>query len=312
MKTKTRKRVLLAAVLAALCILLLGGMYAMYRASFYHTGFSTDYRETWPPYQERREELFEQMTTEPSEEVQITSDDGLLLKGHYYCNQEGAPLVLFFHGYKTYLYNNSLSVFDICRKLGYNLLIVSQRAQNESDGHTITMGLKERYDCLAWANWAADRSGRETPMFLMGTSMGGGTVMMASALELPSNVRAIVEDCGFSSPSVIYRKYIGDIVPQFLVGTLYQLGRCGARLFGGFHIKETDCLTAPSQTDLPVLFIHGEGDQQVPCWMAEECYQAAAGDKQLLLIPEADHTQAYYADTERYMETITAFFEKYL
>ena len=59
--------------------------------------------------------------------------------------------------------------------------------------------MKERYDCVDWANWAAKHFGRETPIFLMGISMGGAVVTMSSDLDFPDSVCGIIEDSGFTT-----------------------------------------------------------------------------------------------------------------
>ncbi|MEG0766219.1 MAG: alpha/beta hydrolase, partial [Clostridia bacterium] len=43
---------------------------------------------------------------------------------------------------------------------------------------------------------------------LFGVSMGGATVMMASGETLPPNVKAIIEDCGYSS---IYDEFVHQL-----------------------------------------------------------------------------------------------------
>ena len=40
---------------------------------------------------------------------------------------------------------------------------------------------------------------KNAEIVLYGVSMGGATVMMASGEDLPGNVKAIIEDCGYSS-----------------------------------------------------------------------------------------------------------------
>lgn len=35
-----------------------------------------------------------------------------------------------------------------------DLLLVSMRAHDESEGEFSTLGVIEQYDCKAWANWA--------------------------------------------------------------------------------------------------------------------------------------------------------------
>ena len=47
-------------------------------------------------------------------------------------------------------------------------------------------------------------------------------------------------------------------------------------LYGGFRLEETSPLEAAKRCRLPVIFIHGEGDNFVPCDMSRENYNAKA------------------------------------
>ena len=41
-------------------------------------------------------------------------------------------------------------------------------------------------------------------ILLHGISMGGATVLMASGLDLPKQVKGIISDCGFTSPKYVF------------------------------------------------------------------------------------------------------------
>ena len=120
--------------------------------------------------------------------VHITAQDGTPLAARYYHHNDGAPLAIIFHGYRGYAVRDGLGGYTLCTKLGYNVLLPDQRAHGYSGGHTITMGVKERYDARDWAVWARSHFGPEVPIFLMGVSMGAATVLLAAGLNLPDNV----------------------------------------------------------------------------------------------------------------------------
>src|SRR5699024_9442027 len=142
-----------------------------------------------------------------------------------------APLAIIFHGYKGFARRDGLGGYTLCKRLGFNVLLPDQRSHGASGGHTITMGVKERYDCRAWAWWAARRFGPETPLFLMGVSMGASTVLMASSLNLPGSVRGIIADCGYTSPREIARRCLPQYLPRLPVGPMYAIGRLGTLVF---------------------------------------------------------------------------------
>lgn len=61
------------------------------------------------------------------------------------------------------------------------------------------LSLPERKDYLKWIQNVLKANGEYTQIILHGVSMGGATVMMTSGEDLPANVKAIVEDCGYTS-----------------------------------------------------------------------------------------------------------------
>lgn len=309
------RKIAAAAVAAAAAAgsALLGAAYGIYRISFYHKPSpevpAPGDMKSRLAYRDAMDADAAVLDNAPYEEVHLIAQDGTDLFGRYYHHRDGAPVALIFHGYTGYAQRDGLGGYTLCRKLGYNVLLPDQRAHGHSGGHTITMGAKEQYDAQGWANWAAERFGLDTPLFLMGVSMGAATVMLASGLPLPSSVKGIVADCGYTSAKEITRKCLPDYLPHTPVGLAYAVGRLGARLYGHFEPNRIDCTAAVSRAAVPILFIHGEEDGFVPCEMSRKNYDACASRKQLLTIPGAAHAVCYYRDTPLYTRVTTKFFE---
>ena len=58
---------------------------------------------------------------------------------------------------------------------------------------------------------------------------------------------------------------------------------------------------------VPFLFIHGEKDIFVPCWMCEEIYKNCAAPKTKLIFKGAGHGESYYKDPETYEKALDSF-----
>ena len=69
---------------------------------------------------------------------------------------------------------------------------------------------------------------------------------------------------------------------------------------------------AVAHTKLPVLFIHGTGDQFVPCSMSQAAYDACTGEKRLILVEGAGHGQSYLVDRPRVQAAIREFLTDYV
>lgn len=303
-------------VLGILAAVLLTAAWLLYRVAF-ATG-KTERGEPILPRGDCYAAFRDQMAAEtaylkaqPFEQVSIAASDGTELVGRYYHVADSAPLMLFFHGWRGHALRDGCIGFQICQELQFNLLLVDQRGHGRSGGKCTTMGVKEREDCVAWARWAAQRW-PERDMVLMGVSMGGATVLMAAEQGLPDAVKAIIADCGFTSPREILRACVPVMLPGLPAGPCYAIGRLGARLFVHFDPNQADARTALAACPVPVLFLHGEADSFVPCEMSRENYAACTAPKRLVTFPGAPHAASYYADPDRYLHEVSSFLNQYL
>ncbi len=243
---------------------------------------------------------------EPFEPVDIVSHDGLKLHGRYYHFADGAPVAVMMHGYRSNYCRDGNGGFRIAKEYGLNILMPDQRAHGKSEGKHITFGIKEKYDCALWAEYIEKRFGSKTKVVLVGLSMGAATVMMASDIA-GENVKGIVADCGFNSPKDILTEVSRQMKIPGKIG--YFFARLGARLFGGFDTEESDAMQALSKTKIPVLFIHGDSDNYVPCYMSTLCYESCNSKKDILIVSGATHGMSYYVDTESYTKRVREFFD---
>ena len=62
----------------------------------------------------------------------------------------------------------------------------------------------------------------------------------------------------------------------------------------------------------PIIFIHGEADDFVPCHMSIRSYEACTAPKTILTVPGAGHGLAYLIGMEDYFETLLDFSNKHI
>jgi pimeloyl-ACP methyl ester carboxylesterase len=242
----------------------------------------------------------------PRQEFKITSFDGLELWGTFYEYAPGAPIELMFHGYRGNAQRDLPGGVQRCFACRRSALVVDQRCAGRSGGKTITFGIRERRDCLAWVDFAVKHFGPDVKLILTGISMGAATVLMAAGEELPPNVIGILADCGYSTPKAIMQVVIGKMgLPPKLC---WPFVRWGAKIFGGFDPEECSPLEAVARCDRPVIFFHGEGDDFVPCYMSREVYEACPGKKAIYTVPGADHGLSFPVDMDGYVAQLQAFF----
>ena len=301
-------------LLGIVAVLILLGAYICYRMAFYSPKrkpkdpevIEIPDGEIYEIYRESMEKWARMTRAMPHEDVEVTSFDGLTLRGKYYEYAPGAPIELMFHGYRGCAERDMPGGALRSHRVGRNALVVDQRASGSSDGSVISFGINERRDCLSWVDFMIKKFGPDVKIILTGISMGGATVMMAAGEELPDNVIGILSDCGYSSPKEIICKVMGEM--KMPVKLFYPLVKLGAKLYGRFDLEETSALEALKRSKKPVIFLHGESDDFVPCDMSRACFEACASPKRLVTIPEAGHGLAYPVDPERYIRELKDFF----
>lgn len=293
---------------------ILGGAWYAYRKAFYSPYNNREYLHApdlnrYQIYLEDMERLFVALADSPFETVSLYAQDGLKLTGRYYHLRSGAPVDICFHGYRSSPLTDLCCFSELAARLGHNLLLVDQRAHGDSQGRTISLGIRERQDVLSWVDYALEQFGDGTKLFLYGISMGASTVLMASELGLPENVRGIIADCPYSTPKKIISRVSEKLA--FPTWLSWPLSILGAKLFGGFDLREADAVRAVANTDTPVLLLHGEADGFVPCEMSGEIWGANEAMIEKHTFPGADHGISYLSDPERYRDIVTEFIEKH-
>ena len=237
---------------------------------------------------------------------QITSYDGLKLFARYFEYEKGAPIEILFHGYRGEGERDLSAGVERCFACKRSVLLVDQRACGQSEGHVITFGVRERRDCLSWINFVIEHFGSDTKIIISGVSMGAATVLMALGEELPSNVIGVLADCGYSSAKEIIKKVLKQI--KLPVAIFYPLIRLSAKLFGRFDLEEAPPIEAVKKTKLPIIFLHGDSDDFVPCEMSRKMHEACVSRKKLCVIEGAGHGLAYLIGPEKYLNDVNEFF----
>ena len=241
--------------------------------------------------------------------LEITAFDGTSLVGHYFKTPGAKRTVVCMHGWRSsWSIDFGMSAPHWIEQ-GCNLLIPEQRGQNNSGGDHIGFGLIERFDCLDWANYAAQLC-PELPIYLSGVSMGASTVLMAAGLELPSQVKGIIADCGFTSPYAIWKHVIkNNLHMGFGIKGVMANAICKKRI--NFGADSYSTIEALQNSTVPVLLIHGDKDSFVPVDMSYENYEACTAPKSLLIVSDAEHGMSFWKDPEGYKKAVFDFWEKY-
>lgn len=242
----------------------------------------------------------------------IVNPEGIRLHAYYVAApQPTKKTAVIVHGYTDnairmfmigYLYNHDLR---------FNILLPDLQHHGESEGSAIQMGWKDRLDVMQWMHVANQIYGDSTRMVVHGISMGGATTMMVSGEEQPPFVGCFVEDCGYTS---VWDEFSQELkvsfhLPEFpLMYTTSLL----CKLKYGWSFKEASPLKQVEKARLPMFFIHGDQDTYVPTRMVYPLYEAKPGEKELWVVPGAEHAVSYLENRTEYTDRVRNFVDKYL
>ena len=298
-------------VLAVLCIAATAGIFVF---TFYNPPKlrKDDYYfppgHTAEPFKDEICGLIDKLRERPCEDVYTDSFDGLRLHARYYHSAEASPLVICCHGYRSTAFKDFCAGSQYLLEKGFNVLIIDERAHGTSGGNVISFGINERQDVLTWANWAVRRFG-PVPMYLFGISMGAATVMMVTGERLPSNVKACVEDAGFSTALEEFAHVYSTLKekPPISSDILLPIMRRIAMVRAGYDLNRASPLDAVKRSVTPTLFIHGEADDFIPISMMHKLFEAASCEKMCMVVPKAEHVQSAVVDPEGYWDKVDSF-----
>ncbi|MBU5365414.1 alpha/beta hydrolase [Enterococcus devriesei] len=243
-------------------------------------------------------------------EWQLQSKDGLKLSAYYLPAQKDQhKTAIIAHGYMGQA-SDMPQYAKIYHDLGYNVLMPDARGHGKSEGDYIGFGWPERKDYLQWIDRIV-KDDSQSEIVLHGVSMGAATVMMTSGEKLPENVKAFVEDCGYSSAKDELSYQLKDMfnLPAF---PLIPVTSLITKIRAGYFFGEANAVKQLHNNTKPMLFIHGDKDAFVPFSMLDTVYEATKGPKEKYVVHGAKHAEALSTDPAMYQEKVTEFLETYV
>ena len=240
----------------------------------------------------------------------VKTGRGIELKATvFYPDKKTHRRAILIHGYgrdQTYAYDYAEKYL----KEGYVVITPDLRAAGMSGGTYMTMGTLEANDIKLWTEKIIAED-PDAKIILHGVSMGAATAMMTTALELPENVVALVEDCGYTSAYKMFGVKLKELfdLPEFPFMNCVDIV---CKIKTGVFLSDAAPIESVKSTKIPTLFIHGDEDKLVPYSMMNELYDASAAPvKEKMTVEGAGHADAKNKDPEVYFDRVFHFLRRF-
>jgi uncharacterized protein len=196
-----------------------------------------------------------------------------------------APAILYLHGNDLNIGSEAdLDRIARLHRLGFSVLAVDYRGYGRSDGPFPSEEQVYEDAEAAWTYVIQERRIDPKQAFIYGHSLGGA-VAIDLALRHPEAAGLIVESA-FTSIADLARAMYRMFPTDLLVNQRF------------------DALAKVPKLRVPVLFIHGTADSEVPHAMSERLFDVAPAPKWLTLVPGGGHEDSGRVDEERYARAV--------
>lgn len=189
---------------------------------------------------------------------------------------------------------------------GYSVLSPDLRAQGESGGDTVTYGLLEQHDTIAWTRWMRARGCKS--IYGMGESLGASVLIMASGVD-PSAFDAIVAECAFADLlQAAEERARGQFrLPSLFASMAVTGGNLYVRATKDLDFTQASPVQSIAKLNIPVLLIHGLSDTRTPPAHSQQLAAANPAHTQLWMVPGARHVGAYTTAPDEFRQRVLTF-----
>jgi pimeloyl-ACP methyl ester carboxylesterase len=235
--------------------------------------------------------------------VTLESDGRRLSAWHIPASAVDRPVVVICHGMGANKQNFLVAAYTV-HSLDYNVLIFDFRGHGDSDGRTITFGVKESADVKAAFDFVRAKH-PSSKIYGLGYSMGASALLKMAAEH--GGFDKIVLDSTFARAEnvALYSLlwYFGPVK-----WPMWQVGRFWGWVFSGVDVgRHNPEEYLAKVSDRPILLIHGAADSMIPSTESVRLHEVAGENGQLWIVEGMGHLQALQQPA--YRDRLRQFFE---
>ena len=243
------------------------------------------------------------------EEVFINSTDNIRLHSYVLKNTDSFNWIICVHGY-TGNATNLLPQIKHFYDNGYNVLAVDLRAHGKSQGKYCGFSYLDAKDIKLWVDWIL-KIMPNALVSLFGISLGGASVLMTASTQTDKHIKCVISDSAPTDFSQLF-EHVWSWFVKIPSKIIFPAINMWMKLLAKYSLKEASPINNIEEMRIPCLIIHGEQDHFVRVQMAYELFENISTSKELLIVPNADHTQSIDVSPDLYWKQIDAFLDKYM
>lgn len=221
----------------------------------------------------------------------IEVEKGIKIGCRFYVRGLDCPSLLYFHGNGEIVEDYDWSA-PFYNEIGLNLFVADYRGYGFSNGRpTIANMIKDSQHIFKELRRTVEEYDLKKKIFVMGRSLGSIPAIEVAYRHQDAIHGLIIE----SGSAYNFRHFFDPLISNHPVWS-----------------DESSFLNKVKLQSIfkPTLIIHADRDSLVPIEEGKELFQnAAARDKQLIIIPSANHNNLMLVGKEQYFKTIRKFVE---
>ena len=308
-------------ILIIVAVLILGGIVPMFAVTMkiakkeYVNMFERDSEDKWGrenscPENEEHSVMFDaglewgRNHKDNMVEVSIVNDN-LKLYGEYYDFGKERCVVILPGRAESLLYCYYFA--EPYEKLGYNVLVVDQRAHGKSEGRYNGVGILEKSDIRAWMDHIHDTFGINK-FLIHGICIGSSTAIFLGAEEYPYLEAIVLEGPFRSFNNVLIQRTKAVGKPPFPI--VWELGYLFKKK-AGINIYKEQPIKYMNRLHIPTLFLCGKEDySSLPKYSEKMFALCAAEKKDIVWFDHGAHSHLRIRNIEQYDNSIYTFVDK--
>lgn len=206
-------------------------------------------------------------------------------------SQSNAQVLLYLHGNAINIGSN-VAHAERFHQMGFSVLLMDYRGYGKSRGDFPNEASVYQDAQAGWNYLVNERQIAPEQIVIYGHSLGGA-IAIDLAMRQPQAAALIVQSSFSSIRDMVSYRGRFSFFPVNLILT-----------------QRFDSLAKVPQLKVPVLYIHGANDLDVPALMSQALYDASPQPKKLWLVPQAAHNNVGEVAGPEFHYVITAFLQQ--